>query len=205
VQGFSHYFVRWEDPQTGERFNIDGSGDGWAFHDDEHYRQWPQPLNAEVLAKSNYLKSMSPREELSAFLTTRADCLRENGLLGEAMRTYQQAVELAPENLFARGILHMTAKMVEHRQILAEAERIIAREDWRRQPGMVHVQVPGAMPNSVRPAPPSGLPPRFQYFPDRTPKPPMWRPRQIGPQGYRPQQPSPLPPQWREQNHGVRP
>ena len=70
-------------------------------------------MGAGSLEAGNYLKSMSPREELSSFLTTRADCLRENGRWVEAYHIYHKAVELAPQNLFAAGLLHVTGKILQ--------------------------------------------------------------------------------------------
>lgn len=108
AQAKSHYYVRWDDPVTGEQFNIDGAGDGFAFHSDDHYKNWPNPIKPEELEHGNYLRSLSPREELSVFLTTRGDCLRENGRILDAINAYQQAIRVAPKNLFASTLLRQT-------------------------------------------------------------------------------------------------
>ncbi len=149
AQAISHYYVRWDDPVTGEQFNIDVSGDGWSFHSDEHYKKWPRPINPKILDSSNYLKSLSPREELSTFLTTRADCLRENGRLVEAYRTYRKAIELAPRNRFAADLLHETAMTIHKIQVAQKADTIQGRhaKQLRDDPRMMIPGMP-AMPTA---------------------------------------------------------
>lgn len=159
AQGFSHYYVRWDDPATGEQFNIDGSGDGYAFHADAHYREWPRHLGAEELEQGNYLRSLSPREELSVFLTTRGDCLRANGLGAEALRTYEQAVELAPRNAFADGLRQGLIHELQRAKAQRELAAMLEEQERRRRtdprvmiPGMP--EVPAAHAVSVRPVAP---------------------------------------------------
>ena len=49
VKTNSHCFARWEEPGI-ERFNVEGSGDGWAWHDDEYYRTWPEPSQTRTFS-----------------------------------------------------------------------------------------------------------------------------------------------------------
>lgn len=153
AQAKSHYYVRWDDPVTGEQFNIDGSGDGFSFYDDDHYKEWPHHIEPEELEKGNYLKSLSPREELSMFLTTRGDSLRENGRWDEALAAYEQAVRVAPKNLFAAALLH-DSRIILRRE-LADLEAAYQAHEKRRQsdplwavPGLP--AIPPANPVSVR-------------------------------------------------------
>lgn len=134
AQGFSHYYARWDDPATGERFNIEASGPGGLdFHDDDHYREMAREMGVGRLEGGNYFQSMSPREELSSFLTTRADCLRENGRWLEAHSTYQTAVELAPRNLFAVALLQGTTKTLQRMHAAQRAEAAFQRHERRRR------------------------------------------------------------------------
>lgn len=157
AQSFSHFYARWDDPVSGERFNIEGSNPGGVdFHNEEHYREKAQQMGAGRLEGGNYFKSMSPREELSSFLTTRADCLRENGHWVEALHTYRRAARLAPENLFAAGLLRMTASVVSRMNAVDDLEAIYQRHEQRRRtdprlmiPGLP--AAPSATGVSVRP------------------------------------------------------
>jgi hypothetical protein len=104
VECRAHLFFRWDDP-TGqrlgiaERFNVDGSGHGIGSYPDEHYRTWPEPWSAAEEAGGWYLKSLSPLEELAAFLSTRGECLADNGRNAEAIQAYQWACGLMPDDL----------------------------------------------------------------------------------------------------------
>src|SRR6516164_8136330 len=47
VQTNSHLFARWDDPETGERFNIECTSRGLNCHSDDYYRGWPFPTKPE--------------------------------------------------------------------------------------------------------------------------------------------------------------
>src|SRR5207247_1341688 len=85
---------------------------------DEHYHTWPAAMSAEDLASGEYLRPLTPDEELALFLATRGHCLEDNGRLGEARHAYARAAVLAPASRY-------------HRQFLAAADAEIAR---RRSP-----------------------------------------------------------------------
>ncbi len=76
---------------------------------------------------------MTPREELSSFLGTRADCLRENGRIIQAFETYREAVKLAPENHFAESLLHATAKTIHRINAARRAEAFFQQHERRRR------------------------------------------------------------------------
>lgn len=110
VEARAHLFFRWDDPlgrQHGvpERFNVEGAGYGIASYPDEHYRTWPEAWTEADNAGGWYLKSLSPREELAAFLSTRGECLTDNGRSPEAIQAYQWACSLAPNDLRYRSQL----------------------------------------------------------------------------------------------------
>lgn len=113
VESRGHLFVRWDDPDGKcfgfpERFNVEGAGEGIASYDDEHYKNWPEPWTEVDEAEGWYLKSMTPQEELASFLSTRGDCLTDNGRLAEAVQAYEWASILAPDDKRYLQILAQT-------------------------------------------------------------------------------------------------
>jgi hypothetical protein len=89
-----HLFLRWDSPT--EKFNLEATGKGMDRYEDAHYRQWPFPITEQEIKEQDYLKSLSPREELSVFLSLRGACLTEAGRLAEATETYEAAYRYAP-------------------------------------------------------------------------------------------------------------
>jgi len=97
-----HLFVRWEgknhpNPAWRERFNIEGTG-GFGSFEDDYYKNWPFKLTQREVRVGRYLISMSPAEELAAFLASRGHCLLDNGRTEEALGIYAAAHRLAPED-----------------------------------------------------------------------------------------------------------
>ena len=76
VECKGHLFVRWEDAR--ERFNIEGTNRGLNCFPDQEYMEWPYPISKEELDAGMYMKSLSPKRELAAFLELRSLCLRQN-------------------------------------------------------------------------------------------------------------------------------
>jgi regulator of sirC expression with transglutaminase-like and TPR domain len=93
-----HLFVRWEDAK--ERFNIDGSGEGFSSHPDEFYLTWPLPLTETEKAWNYFLTTKTPAQELATFLATRAHCLLDTGHADEAKQIYLVANKLDTHNPF---------------------------------------------------------------------------------------------------------
>jgi hypothetical protein len=92
VECKGHLFARWEDDK--ERFNIEGTNRGLNCYPDQEYLEWPYPISQEELATGMYMKSLSPKRELAAFLELRALCLKQNELHGRRL----------PVKLFADGL-----------------------------------------------------------------------------------------------------
>jgi hypothetical protein len=90
----AHLFCRWDDGK--ERFNIEGSGEGFSAFDDDYYMKWPQPIAETEVQAGLYLKSLTPREEMAVFLAARGHCLEDNGRLNECYVAYSLANHLAP-------------------------------------------------------------------------------------------------------------
>ena len=108
VKTKTHLLVRWDSPA--EQFNIETSGRGVGWHDDDHFRKWPMPVSEEEIAAFGLLKSMTPAQEFATFLSIRASCLRAQGRAEEAITCYEHAIQLDPDSL-------------EHRLLLAAARR----------------------------------------------------------------------------------
>jgi hypothetical protein len=92
----AHLFCRWDDGK--ERFNIEGSGDGFSAFDDSYYMTWPKPISEDEVKVGHYLKSLSPGEELAVFLSARGHCLEDNGRKADALVCYAQALQRRPDS-----------------------------------------------------------------------------------------------------------
>jgi hypothetical protein len=96
VQTNSHLFARWDDPETCERFNIECTSHGLNCHPDDYYRDWPLPTTPDEVARSGWLVSLMPREELAAFLASRGHCWQDNRRYRPAVEAYAWATARAP-------------------------------------------------------------------------------------------------------------
>lgn len=89
-----HLFMRWDGPT--EQFDMDATAKGINKYDDEYYKKFPFPITEQEIKEEGYLKSLSPREELSVFLSIRGLCLTEAGRLTEAANSFNIAYKLVP-------------------------------------------------------------------------------------------------------------
>jgi hypothetical protein len=89
-----HLFMRWE--SLTERFDMDATGKGLDKYNDDFYKAFPFPITDQEIREQGYLKSLSPAEELSIFLSTRGSCLAEAGRLAEATESFKAAYRLEP-------------------------------------------------------------------------------------------------------------
>lgn len=97
VRAREHLFVRWSDPESGERFNIEATSPGLNVRDDEHYLTWPIPIDPQAVQRGWLLRSMDAREEEAEFCSFRAQCLGDWTQYNEAVRYAQRACDLAGE------------------------------------------------------------------------------------------------------------
>ncbi len=82
----------------GERFNIDGATNGGInYPADEYYRTWPKPLSDAEMETGEFLKSLTPEEELATFLLARGMCLHANKRLIESRASIAEAHRLMPQ------------------------------------------------------------------------------------------------------------
>lgn len=90
-----HIFMRWDDGK--ERFNVEGTGTGNInFPDDSYYRSWPFPISDKMMASGEFLKSLTPQEELATFLLTRGVVLHAHERYPDAAEAYSAAHRLMP-------------------------------------------------------------------------------------------------------------
>lgn len=101
----AHVFARWDDGKGsgGERFNIEGSGQGMGSYDDEHYKTWPMPTTEQERIDCGYLKNLEPDEELAIFVANKGHIEQDTGRGSAALSTYQQAIALDPDNRLYQG------------------------------------------------------------------------------------------------------
>jgi len=108
-----HLYLRWDDPKTGERFNVDGTTRGFVSKPDAYYARWPRPVTAAERRYGNYFTSLTPRQELAEFLTTRAHALFDLGELERAKKTYETALRLSPRSVSAQLWYHRARLAIE--------------------------------------------------------------------------------------------
>lgn len=94
----THVFGRWEDPVTGERFNIEGTRARFSWHPDSYYRNWPDTITDAEVKQGWYMKSLTPAEELAMFLQNRGYALMDNGRFSEAEAAFTHSRRLAPQD-----------------------------------------------------------------------------------------------------------
>ena len=96
VEAKGHLFCRWDG--QGERWSIEGAGEGFSVRDDDYYKRWPHPINEAEIKRGEYLRSLTPAEELGVFLAARGHCLEDNGRWHEARIAYARAHQLMPRS-----------------------------------------------------------------------------------------------------------
>jgi len=89
-----HYFLRWEDEKTGERFNIELATAGVSLLEDEYYENWPRKQTELDRLNVYILYSMNAVETLAVFMDLRGDVLTDAGRVAEAQVAYAQAYRL---------------------------------------------------------------------------------------------------------------
>ncbi|MES2996031.1 MAG: transglutaminase family protein [Verrucomicrobiota bacterium] len=122
VMSKGHLFCRWDSPE--ERFNIEGTGvGGMTSYPDEFYHTFPNRLSEWELENENYLKSLTPAQELALFLKTRAVCLAQHQRHNEGLVALAQAVRLAGK----RGIPGLEKQIAIDGFLPAETRHAVER------------------------------------------------------------------------------
>jgi len=91
VEGARHLFLRWDESDSEsslarDRFNIEATADGFASHPNRFYELWPFPHPDPDVDPRDYLRSLTPREELASFLCIRSIVLMDNGKFVQAIQ-----------------------------------------------------------------------------------------------------------------------
>jgi hypothetical protein len=141
--------------------------------------KWPMPITEAEVKAGQYMKSLSPGEELAVFLSARGHCLEDNGHKAEACVCYAQALARRPDSpdyhsflVAALGVRQMSdfysmlpRQPTEPPRIYQTAHDPYAYSRPIRNPGMGWAQ-PGASVqpyNTFKPNVPStGIPNSFQ-------------------------------------------
>jgi hypothetical protein len=105
-----HIFCRWENGK--DRLNFDGATNGGVNYDpDEHYRDWPHKITDAEMASGEFLKSLTPKEELATFLLQRACCLQAHHRIDEERACLAEALQLMPKSPTLQTALRSTVGM----------------------------------------------------------------------------------------------
>lgn len=91
----AHLFCRWEDHKEKRNFEYTN---GVLSSPDDYYRKWPFPITEWEEKQGWYLKSLTPRQELAVFLSTRAEVLNRHRKFGEALLANTQSSLLWPRH-----------------------------------------------------------------------------------------------------------
>jgi hypothetical protein len=131
-----HLFCRWDDPRTGERWNMEGTSteEGFDSFPDDHYRKWPAPIqDADEERAFGYLRSMTPRQELANFVAQRGFVLLDHGRDREAVEMFVRASELTPELVTYRHCI-LTILAAWKQRLQTRCPRSFPRLDLRLRP-----------------------------------------------------------------------
>jgi hypothetical protein len=104
----NHLFARWDDPTTGERFNIEASGIGLTTPGDDYYRRGAEQrydLTPEMEGDGCYLRSETPRMELAGFLGNRAWRWDDVKDWWQCVDSWAWAASLVPQNKMKQNSL----------------------------------------------------------------------------------------------------
>lgn len=155
VEAPGHLFFRWDDPEgklfdVPERFNVEGAGRGISFYPDDFYRGWPSEWRPADEVGGWYLKSLSPAEELAAFLALRGSCLQDNGRMSEAIQAFEWASNLSPTDVrYGSKIVELQRQelsvkihqleterqlLADERMLFAQLQRQLSKGSLRRNP-----------------------------------------------------------------------
>lgn len=111
-----HTFCRWEGTDNAntvwrDRFNFDGAGEGFSIDPDEFYLTWPRKSTREQVELSDWMKSLTPQQELALFMAARGHVfslvVKDNAA---ALVAFSQATRLWPTS---RGALQEVNEVVD--------------------------------------------------------------------------------------------
>lgn len=98
MQTPAHFVMRWDDPITGEVFNIETNGMGVDFFADSHYMEYPYHTTELDVKRGYCLTVLAPQQELACFLRIRGHVLQARDRSSEAMIVHAHSYHLWPEH-----------------------------------------------------------------------------------------------------------
>jgi Transglutaminase-like superfamily len=107
-----HLYLRYE--EGANHLNVDAAGDGFITHSDDEYRKWPFPISDEEIKTYGYLRPMSQREILGAFLVIRAGSLTSMKRLDEAAESWEAASRYLPETPVLKQLVARAKERAEN-------------------------------------------------------------------------------------------
>ena len=207
VCAMEHAFCRWEgmdnpNPAWRDRFNFDGAGDGFSIDPDEFYLTWPRKCRPESVVLCDWLKSLTPHQELALFMGHRGLILRSVSKDYEgALVAYSHAAQLWPTSRSPLQEVQETADRLWAQEIASHPDiyrrlygvqavdgRVVpVRQESRQQDTLADIEAINEINrrSMQRMMPPAGLQPPSPYGP--------FGPQPGVPQPYRPQGPGQLP------------
>jgi hypothetical protein len=156
----SHIFVRWDghghpNPAWRERFNIEGSGEGFHSFDDDYYLTWPVPITEHEARVNGHLVSLTPMQELAEFLSARGHCAMDNGQYAFAARCYENAYRYDTRRPAYRSWFIEAARLSGYRPVTPALASMINRparpllaDMQRPSEAMRRAELPGVLPAS---------------------------------------------------------
>jgi hypothetical protein len=99
-----HTFCRWEgedhpNPAWRDRFNFDSAGNGFSIDPDSFYLSWPRKSTSDLVELCDWLKSLTPQEELALFMANRGHVLTHVSKdFGSALVAFSHCARLWPSS-----------------------------------------------------------------------------------------------------------
>jgi hypothetical protein len=145
VTSREHTFCRWDgmdhpNPAWRDHFNFDAPGKGFSIDPDDFYLTWPKPSTPEQVEANQWLKTLSPSEELALFLLMRGHVLKDNDRPRDAQVAYAIANQLWPKS---RSTAFWLAKIVDrqfHLTEVASAPQSQSAPEWQRSPAAIETR-----------------------------------------------------------------
>lgn len=117
-----HLYLRYEEGD--KHLNVDAAGEGFITHTDEEYKKWPFPITEEEIKAYGFLKPMSRREALGAFLTIRAGGLTSAKRYDEAAQSWEAASLYLPPTQVLKRIVEQAKARAGDAQKAARWEKL---------------------------------------------------------------------------------
>ncbi len=107
----AHFFIRYE--EDGKHLNVEGSGEGFNFYSDDFYKSWPLASTDVEIKTNGYLKPLSNKGALGAFLCNRAGNFASAKKFGEAAECWRQAARYLPDTPELRRLVDFAQKRAQ--------------------------------------------------------------------------------------------